>query len=309
MRLSRVAVVLLAAAAVAFALAEAKIAPRNKRMTTHDTIVAHTPRAHQNVRPIVGMLLQPTTQEQVFAPFGNSYLPASYVKWVESAGARVVPIPFNATDDELIYLFNGINGLLWPGGNTDVDAASVYQQRSKFLYDLAVKANAVGDFFPIWGTCLGFEQLSLITSGDEAILGDFDADNATWPLHFTPEAAASRMFGAATPSVIAAFEREAICENLHEHGVVPEKYATNANLASTYRVLAVNRDRNGQPFVSAIEGIALPFYATQFHPERNAFEWDPEEPIKHSASAVVAMQHIANFFCRRNAEESALLWQ
>ena len=35
---------------------------------------------------------------------------------------------------------------------------------------------------------------------------------------------------------------------------------------------------------------------TQWHPEKNAFEWNPKESIPHSANAVNVMQWVANFF-------------
>ena len=49
---------------------------------------------------------------------GYSYIAASYVKWIESAGGRVVPIPYNIpTVEELDTLLSKINGVLMPGGD------------------------------------------------------------------------------------------------------------------------------------------------------------------------------------------------
>lgn len=31
------------------------------------------------------------------------------------------------------------------------------------------QANDRGDYFPVWGTCLGFEQLTVLTSGQRAL--------------------------------------------------------------------------------------------------------------------------------------------
>ena len=37
-----------------------------------------------------------------------------------------------------------------------------YSKAAKLLYDMAKEAYDIReDFFPIWGTCLGFEQLAL----------------------------------------------------------------------------------------------------------------------------------------------------
>jgi gamma-glutamyl hydrolase len=70
-----------------------------------------------NDRPIVGILTQDTrsTGNPKFQQLGRTYIPASYVKWIESAGARVVPIPYDADKKTLKHLFESINGLLLPG--------------------------------------------------------------------------------------------------------------------------------------------------------------------------------------------------
>jgi gamma-glutamyl hydrolase len=41
---------------------------------------------------------------------------------------------------------------------------SGYARAGKILYDLALEAfDTKGDYFPIWGTCLGFELLALLS--------------------------------------------------------------------------------------------------------------------------------------------------
>ena len=40
-----------------------------------------------------------------------------------------------------------------------------------------------------------------------------------------------------------------------------------------------------------------PIYGTQWHPEKNVFEWTTKEGINHSAHAVMIAQRAANF-CR-----------
>lgn len=70
-----------------------------------------------NDRPIIGILTQDTrsTGNLKFQKLGRTYIPASYVKWIESAGGRVVPIPYDADKSTLKHLFQSINGLLLPG--------------------------------------------------------------------------------------------------------------------------------------------------------------------------------------------------
>ena len=75
-------------------------------------------------RPIIGILSQDLSSEDR-ASIDNSnytsYIAASYVKFVESGGARVVPILINQPDDYYQMIFSSTNGLLIPGGAQDFD--------------------------------------------------------------------------------------------------------------------------------------------------------------------------------------------
>ena len=48
-------------------------------------------------------------------------------------------------------------------------------------------------------------------------------------------------------------------------------------------ILSVNKDVNGLEFVSTMEAKNYPIFGTQFHPEKNAYEWAPKYPgIPHT---------------------------
>ena len=40
-----------------------------------------------------------------------------------------------------------------------------------------MKANKAGDVFPLWGTCLGFEFLSIYGAGGEHVLSKVNGEN------------------------------------------------------------------------------------------------------------------------------------
>ncbi len=55
------------------------------------------------------------------------------------------------------------------------------------------------------------------------------------------------------------------------HAVIDSAAGTdNERFRSTWDILSTNEDRRGWTFVSSMESKKLPFYATQYHPERNA---------------------------------------
>ena len=70
-------------------------------------------------------------------------------------------------------------------------------------------------------------------------------------------------------------------------------------------VLSVNKDENGIEFISTMEAKAYPFFGSQFHPEKNPFEWK-RAACPHSMTSIRASQDLANFFVeetRRNCHK------
>lgn len=244
--------------------------------------------------PVIGVL----TQNSLTHNPGKSYLAASYVKYLESAGARVVPIHYEADKANLTATFSMINGLLIPGGAQNlVDPTNPFMVAARTLYDLAVESNRQGEVFPIWGTCMGFQTVSILAANSPNVLSTgFDSENLPLPLTLTAAANTSRLFSAAPPGLLDALATLPITMNSHHDGVTPADFAASSDLSSTFTILSTNVDRSGRAFVSTMEAKQLPFYATQWHPEKNAFEWTADENIPHSAIAVAACQFTAKFF-------------
>lgn len=98
-------------------------------------------------RPTVGILTQQYNST-------HTYIAASYVKWVEGAGARAVPLFYERWDQTaMLKMLHSVNGVLLPGGGAEFKGA--YWDALQTLFNYAKNANANGVHFPIWGTCLG----------------------------------------------------------------------------------------------------------------------------------------------------------
>ena len=70
-------------------------------------------------RPLVGVLSQPRYWTGApDAPGG--YIAASYVKWLEAAGARAVPILYTDSNITIQRKLSAVNGVLLPGGDSDI---------------------------------------------------------------------------------------------------------------------------------------------------------------------------------------------
>ncbi|KAM7390147.1 hypothetical protein PAMA_008359 [Pampus argenteus] len=242
-----------------------------------------------NDRPVIGILAQDIRSPP---PGKTSYIAASYVKYLESAGARVVPIMIDQTEEEYKTLFNSINGVLFPGGGANLTSSGYYRS-AKAFYDLAIEANQRGDYFPVWGTCLGFEELTYLTSG-KLQLSRTDTEGVALPLDFTNEANESRIFKGFPDELMTALASEPLTENSHKWSMAMETFNTNNELNNFYKVLSTNTDGKTE-FVSTMEAYDYPIYGVQWHPEKNAFEWT-RSYIPHSPAAVQTTFYMAEFF-------------
>ena len=259
-----------------------------------------------NNAPVIGVLAEPTTTAFAkLTQYGTSFLPSSYVKWLESAGARVVPLPFDLPKDQLQQRLGGLNGVFFPGGDASINNNSPYAMFSRHVFDWATANN-----IPMWGTCLGFESLFVFTSslpigtGVAPILSKVDAEQLFLPLNFTTHAPASAMLATAPLSVMATLSASPATINLHAMSVTPEAVAHDPKLAQQWTILATNVDRHGKTFVSLAEstGEGATMFASQFHPEKNAFEhhqeWDNDQvaDMVHTSDAIAMSLWLAQRF-------------
>ncbi|KAG2439450.1 hypothetical protein HXX76_004805 [Chlamydomonas incerta] len=256
-----------------------------------------------NLRPIIGILSQPGDP----APAGQSYIAASYVKWLESAGARVVPIFYDMTPQQVQERFDVINGLLLPGGGATLAPGHRFYDTARQLVDLAVAANDNGDYFPVHGTCLGMETLSVVLSANYTILSPFDAEDAPAPLLYTADAKDSHLLRSLPPDVVDSLQNKPIAMENHGMGLSMTALVENPELGKFFKVLSLSLDKSGAAYISTLEGRKYPFTATQWHPEKNAYEWTPHLHIPHTTEAIRMSQEVANFFAseaRRNLHKA-----
>lgn len=250
-------------------------------------------RTDANDRPVIGILTQIVSDEEM-KPYGDTYIPAAYVKYIESGGSRVMPIRVTYSAEYYEDIFQKINGLLLIGGAADLEKSD-FARVAKIFFNLALKANDAGDFFPIWGTCMGMQQLSVLVAG-ENLLTKNTAENVAMPLNFTAEAYLSRMFQNFPPDLMKATAQEPLTGNFHHYGLTIQTFQENEKLNSFFTILSTNIADNGAHFVSTFEAKRYPIYGVQWHPEVNRFMWNSQKNFPHSYHAVQLSTRLAEFF-------------
>jgi gamma-glutamyl-gamma-aminobutyrate hydrolase PuuD len=85
----------------------------------------------------------------------RSYIMTSYVDFLQSAGARIVPLVLYEDEAVTKDKLSKLNGVLFPGGDGD------YFFYGKMIYEAIKKYNDDGIYYPMWGTCLGYEDMAI----------------------------------------------------------------------------------------------------------------------------------------------------
>lgn len=250
-----------------------------------------------NERPIIGVFAQPAEE---FKDNYHSYIASSYVKFIESAGARVVPIPFDLSKSELKKLFLGLNGLIFPGGDaslwsneTERRNMSVMTRAGQYLIQLAIESNLKNNYFPIWGTCLGYELIIIAITNDPTILNTFNSTNHRLALNYSVK---SKLFKDLNSNLKEYIHTNPVLFFSHRYGMTVESFLKNELLNNFFVITSTSKTDNGTLFVSSIEARYLPIYGVQFHPEKNPFEWRKEKNFTHTKESIEVSQFMGDFF-------------
>ena len=206
--------------------------------------------------PIIAVMAQPMA-----SPGATDYLPASYVKWLELGGARVVPVMYEATDREVDTTFANTNGLLLIGGSAPICPAA-----RRFLANALAAAKA-GDAYPIWGTCDGFEWLmQMAAEEDGALHNHFDSENLPLPLNLTAAAADSRLLAEAGETMAQRSPKLSVLEALHALPVTFNSHKQGVTVRQPHVARGCAHPRS--PPTDCAPGPFLPLHSLRRSPPR-----------------------------------------
>ncbi|KAF4664486.1 hypothetical protein FOL47_005097 [Perkinsus chesapeaki] len=244
-------------------------------------------------RPLVGVLTLPCGK--LCPAGGGGYIAASYVKWLEAAGAQVVPIPHYGSRDEVSTLLGMVSGVLFTGGGGQ---GLLWDNLTKWIIEARQTAELQG--LPVFGTCLGFERIMQVAAKNDSILEQTPgADDVSLTLRWTKHEDSVMESDHYFSEVKKATEARNMTYNHHDWGVWLDQLHMYPEAMVDLRVLATSRSFGSErDFVAVVEGRnALDgVWAVQFHPEKPSFEWNSKLSIDHSRISVAANRFFGDFF-------------
>ena len=246
-------------------------------------------------------MTQPLDEGDKHQPSNMTMITSTYIKYLESAGARVVPIHYNHTYEHIDDLMSKINGILFTGGDLNlVDPKTGefcdFARVSNYIYNKAIELNENGIHFPLWGTCQGHQLLMLLESKDKEIITKCPRVYLPDSLNFKfIDQLQTKMYHDFPDELIIAAETQPITYNIHGLGIKTTDFYKNDNLLANYTLLSTNIDDNDNEYISSTEHKKYPFYTVQYHPERNIFKFDKSN-IPHSQEAIELASLLAEKF-------------
>ena len=228
-----------------------------------------------NQQPMIGMVSQTTDEfksrdwyNQTVEKGYRSYIMDSYVRFIEAQGAKVVPLIWGEPREVTLDKLSKLNGVFLPGGGGD------YVEYGRFILQTVQEYNRNGTFYPLWGTCLGFENLAIWTSElGEDVLEDVPLFSTSVPIELTAAAATSKMFRNFTDADLFMLQTENVTQNSHAYAVPMEYFFSDKGLNSYWNVTSLSVvgpevETEFPAFATTIESKEFPILATMFHTEK-----------------------------------------
>ncbi|EDW95464.1 uncharacterized protein Dyak_GE19535, isoform B [Drosophila yakuba] len=279
--------------------------------------------------PTVGVMCidMATRLQQNFCGAYHSYIAASYVKFLEASGAHVVPIWIGRERAYYEMMMSQLNGILLPGGAVFIDEAdrqanpdltSDCVRSAELIFQLAMERNRrakklddPGGFFPVWGTCLGFQLLLIHAAEAPNIRIGCQPMREAMPLKLVDDYQHSQLLGNLPGSVADQMEKHPFACHQHQYCITKESLEA-FGLARDWHPLATQKDTSGLEFITIVEHRYFPIFGCQFHPERAAFEqlYNSKDQcyMAHSHISIELAQIFGSRFvdfCRSNKNQFA----
>ena len=254
----------------------------------------------------------------------TSYMASSYVKWLESSGALVIPIEFDLSKPKMLGFLRQLNGIVLIGGGIDnvkthnLNQFLSYQDSLYYVLNYAIYQNKSNNYFPVWCTCMSFEMAAIFFAENIRLrkqedlkkylvsAGDIGEDYLHWTNNkskikniFTKK---QRYAQKKYPSIFMAH-----CYAIAVNSKLGKDLSKVANITAT-NISSGDCGKKGIKYVSSYEIKDYPIYGVQFHPEKPPFEYiNDNKRVPKTTIAIDTSYKMSKFFIDE-AKKSSNIW-
>jgi gamma-glutamyl hydrolase len=255
-----------------------------------------------NYRPIIGLLTIPSNFPQHPNPLTDSYILGTDAQFLEAGGCRVAPLPWNIVDVNFTFILNSVNGIAITGRAFKPYEQVVYLAylaRIKEIVNFANAQNQKGNYYPLFGIGDGFQLLSAALANQTNLFMNL-TNNFT--NHILQIQNSNRMFSLFPSYLISNLQAKPTFNFNNINGLDLTSFQQNSALSGILNAVAFSVDDKNNKFISALEGISLPYYLVQFRPQSNLFDWSMNN-YNHDYNSELSTSLLTNFMInetRRN---------
>jgi|MDSY01.2.fsa_nt_gb gamma-glutamyl hydrolase len=286
-----------------------------KKMRSVNNLVNRLTKSIKQKLVTVGILTAPFISHA--DSYITSYMGSSYVKWIESAGALVVPLEYNLPKPILLGFLKQLNGIVLIGGSIENKKTHtnkqflMYEETIQYILNYTKYQNKIGNYYPVWCTCMTFELTAAFAMEKDIlkkqkdiykylIKEGFDGGNT---LHWTKEP--SKLKKLFTQEELNKMSKEECVFYTHSLSLKYDsnhikKFSKYANIVAT----GLTKE-NKIKYIAIYELKNMPLYGVQFHPEKIQFEYyNNGYRVPKTDIAIKFSTKLANFFiseCRKNS--------
>lgn len=203
-----------------------------------------------------------------------NYIDQKYVKFIEQANMKAVPI-INIYDFDLLKLeLNNLSGILFPGGGIDLiktkDNKKYYDNLQLLINNIITISAEINTIRPfgIYGICLGF--LGLLNSHSKDFIKYDYIKNFNNNLKLNTNNILSKYLPFDVLNVLKSSEISYFYNRNH---LSVNEFNNNYDLKNNFVILATYNIGEGE-YIAMVKHKYLPYFGVMFHPEKQQYNFN-----------------------------------
>lgn len=259
------------------------------------------PEINDIYHPIIAVLSTPVpsdTDEVIM----NSTIWGGYVRWLEQAGAQIIPIHPWYNPPEIDRVLQKSNGVLFLGGNRTVNISHRYEATMHYIFNKVIQMNDQKDYYPLFAICFGFEAIPAFVANNNSIVGRSNCKHKYIKSELTENAHKSRLFSNFNTKELDMINNTNATFQLHIRGLLKETFESFEKVKEFFNVTSYGTDDDGNKFVNSYEGKNYPIYGVQYHPE--VIPYARKEGFNENTKNALIVSQLHAVFFTSEAEQS-----